>query len=361
MLCFHAQALRAQRLPSFSAPTPLPLPNPPSSGVSSAETASHSDLSHQLPPNLAKRHPGCKPLPTFQPELLPRLSHEEWSRGNAREYASGKRVSITLESTDRMKPKGRGQRPGLLYDPLHTGFEPTLEPHVLMAPCDGREGHHRYLLESRVVGSEAAILDVSYPTKVDDRLFEVGEGWLGQHGTVRGEDWGEGSMSALGGRRGYDGFAHEFKVKDPAKVREVKNGMFVAGTAFVRHFGGRDVGFEQLINLQGSLWPVATPPYPLCWNVSRDLANAAHCGRDATPSFAVWLEKSPGASGVCFLLFPRHGVAIQIVHGTWIRWDGSMCEHCTMVPGRGLGNSFISLFAAMPANLHQVLHAIVLA
>ena len=36
--------------------------------------------------------------------------------------------------------------------------------------------------------------------------------------------------------------------------------------------------------------------------------------------------------GSWYLLFPRHGLAIELCHGCWISWDGRVQPHCTAVP-----------------------------
>ena len=56
-----------------------------------------------------------------------------------------------------------------------------------------------------------------------------------------------------------------------------------------------------------------------------------------------------------WLLFPQHGVAVQLMHGTWVSWDGRSAPHCTAVPDVAAGDCLMSLFCSLPADAVGVL------
>ena len=75
----------------------------------------------------------------------------------------------------------------------------------------------------------------------------------------------------------------------------------------------------------------------------------------AARSFAVWLRAKPdGCACGWYFLFPEHGVAVVLAHGTWMSWDGRVQPHCSAVPCVPEGDRLLSLFASLPANLCSV-------
>jgi len=83
-----------------------------------------------------------------------------------------------------------------------------------------------------------------------------------------------------------------------------------------------------------------------------------HVDPDGARSFAVWLSKlgnaGIGHSGGWWLLFPKHGLAIALVHGTYVSWDGRVQAHCSAVPDTAPGDRLLSLFCSLPANAMRV-------
>jgi hypothetical protein len=130
-----------------------------------------------------------------------------------------------------------------------------------------------------------------------------------------------------------------------------------AGRAFIRRWTGARVEFEQLLEDQQRLWGAKSRPWPLCWDMSDGLGNAMHVDPDGHRSYAVWLSAlgHAGASRSWYLLFPRHGLAIELCHGCWISWDGRVQPHCTAVPDVAEGDRLMSLFCSLPANAMNVL------
>ena len=162
-----------------------------------------------------------------------------------------------------------------------------------------------------------------------------------------------------------DGFAGEF-VTDAAGVRNTHRMMEVVGEALGAHFTGRGLGYEDMLAMQRRLLPRSYATYPACWAISENLSNAMHIDMDASRSFAVWVSGKghEGVSGSWWFLFPRHGVAIAVVHGTYyISWDGRAAPHCTACPCVGEGGSLISIFTGFPHDLmvmrerHLVCHS----
>ena len=88
--------------------------------------------------------------------------------------------------------------------------------------------------------------------------------------------------------------------------------------------------------------------------VSWDLGNAMHCDDDGDRSFACWVSRNRQWSGRPLsrhwhLLFPRHGLVVTLVHGTWISWDGVAQPHCTAVPAVAPGDELYSAFCSISA------------
>ena len=134
-----------------------------------------------------------------------------------------------------------------------------------------------------------------------------------------------------------------------------------AGEVFAQHFRGRGVGYEDMLAEQGRLLGVGEGggeaigerEHPLCWDVTDGLGNSEHVDADGARSYAVWVAGDGHASQSCswWLLFPRHGVAVQLIHGTWVSWDGRVAEHCTAVPAVAPGDCLRSLFCTFPRDM----------
>ena len=88
----------------------------------------------------------------------------------------------------------------------------------------------------------------------------------------------------------------------------------------------------------------ASPPkWPRTWNVTGGgFANAMHVDRDASRSYACWVSKVPGSMSThTWFFFPMHGVIVEVVHGTWISWDGAQSPHVTPVPCMSYGDDMV--------------------
>ena len=68
----------------------------------------------------------------------------------------------------------------------------------------------------------------------------------------------------------------------------------------------------------------------------------------------LWWIKSDDVVGGWWFLFPKHGVAVELAHGTWMSWDGREQPHCTAVPQVEDNDKLLSLFASLPNNLCSV-------
>ena len=108
------------------------------------------------------------------------------------------------------------------------------------------------------------------------------------------------------------------------------------------------------------LWPESLTSHTCHYTlqVSFDLSNSMHVdSRDGRRSYAVWLSRlgyaGLGQSSHWWLLFPRHGLAVALVHGTYISWDGRAQHHCTAVPNVAPGDRLLSLFCSLPADCRK--------
>jgi hypothetical protein len=103
---------------------------------------------------------------------------------------------------------------------------------------------------------------------------------------------------------------------------------------FAAHFAGREVGWEEMLEKQAeALAQPQTKIGPLLGRICGLLGNSCHTDRDGARSFAVRLRAKPdGCECGWWLLFPEHGVAVALAHGTWISWDGRSQPHCSSVP-----------------------------
>lgn len=301
-----------------------------------------------------------KPIPwpsNFVPPLpavleVPLLPDDEWPRGNVRVLQRGVRRPIGMGAADRLKEGCRDQRAGLLYDESAPGFEPIMWPHVI-ALSEGES--FRVSLEGEREGEIPQLVDVCYNPDADPRLLGIGEHWLSVHDSVREGDLADGGMVGVGAHLSYEGVVKDFVTESRSAEERcrVANGMEVAGKCFKKHFEGRGVGFEELLAEQKRLMP-ERPAWPVCWACSGCLGNAAHFDRDCSRSFAVWVARRPGASGSWWFLFPRHGLAVALCHGTFISWDGRQQTHCTSSPQLGAGDNLVSLYAGLYADMKSV-------
>ncbi|KAI2497925.1 hypothetical protein MHU86_16581 [Fragilaria crotonensis] len=100
-------------------------------------------------------------------------------------------------------------------------------------------------------------------------------------------------------------------------------------------------------------------------DVSVDLSNASHYDvNDASSSFAIWTEDSPGTTNNWYLVLPNvfgkktrtgrtyNGVAIKLTHGTLISWDGRLIRHATSIMDRKPGCHVYGTFGAKAAIVH---------
>ena len=256
---------------------------------------------------------------------------------------------ISVADADALPMCNRRQRKGLCYHPAYPGFNPRAWPVVIEAREDAR-----LELGAQEKDESPSVVDICRsPTETVAPLLEVTNFVVGAHNPVRPDD-GVGTMAGAG-KHLYHGRLKKFALKDKQQHGRLGQTLQMAGKAFNSHFAERDVGYKEMLALQANLLPPGTPAFPQCWNCSDGLGNSMHIDHDAARSFAVWLCLKPGASREWWFLFPRHGVAIALTHGTYISWDGRVAEHCSAVPDVVDGDRLLSLFASLPAILCNVL------
>lgn len=106
---------------------------------------------------------------------------------------------------------------------------------------------------------------------------------------------------------------------------------------------------------QDAMFGHRSKPWPMCWSATRDLGNSMHVDvGDGARSYAAWFSRT-GKSIGWWLLFPRHGLAVQLTHGTFISWDGRVQPHCTSVATVAQGDGLYSLFCSLPKNAAKTL------
>ena len=311
---------------------------------------------------LGVRGLGAEPAPredctlpgrTVNPPLLP-LRHVEHlgaqaHRGNVVCKQSGF-SPISASAADKLPRGRRGQRNGLVYHPEYDGFAPDSWQVVINAHESAR-----LELAGAVDGAPSTIVDIQRaPATTEARLLEITEFAIDQHAMVRQSD-GVGGMVGIGDRLGYDGEVHSFVMKEEQLRGKFAHDLHFATEQFTAHFAGLNVGWEEMLKEQAELWPDPKPKSARCWDASVDLGNSCHTDRDGARSFAVWLRAKPdGCACGWWFLFPEHGVAVALAHGTWISWDGRSQPHCSAVPCVPEGDRLLSLFASLPANLCSV-------
>eukprot|EP00965_Chrysotila_dentata_P057258 1899117-Pleurochrysis_carterae.AAC.3 len=74
---------------------------------------------------------------------------------------------------------------------------------------------------------------------------------------------------------------------------------------------------------------------PACFVASRNLGNPAHIDvQDGSHSFVIWAFENPqnfrrDVKHTSWLLFPDVGLAIELIDGVGVSWDGRKLRHCT--------------------------------
>ena len=292
--------------------------------------------------------------------ICPHLG-EDYPRGNM--Y---RKKEVTQYKAARLQRTGQlgGRVVSLLYDEGHVGFCPknwrffvgrSDEGRWLLLPSDGdKEGqpHPLYVHRSKNVEENSS-------------LYEVTKTLINNHPQVRnGEGWdGVGSMIGVGEHLDMHGKHCNFVLKDEKRHMWTDTNenliMMDCGQIFEKHFGGKDVGYHDMIAKQKTVWPTNCPSrlsdHPRSYSASCNLGNELHRDNDAARSFAVWVNEKGDESKSWYLLFPEWEVAIEVTHGTWISWNGRYCGHCTAVPNVAAGDSLLSLFCTIPQRLYTFL------
>ena len=289
-------------------------------------------------------------------QFFPLLPDSEWERGNVRKFPSGHVLPIEPDAADALPTGRRGQHHGLLYDGSWLGHDPHHWPHPVLPLASGAASECRLRMEDEEGGCDAVALDVGYEPSPDSRLVGIAETMVEAHvATCREGDGSEGAMWGVGDHLRRDGLRGAFATHDETGRRRVAAAMEVAGGIFERRYVGKGLGYEQMVEEQQRLWQ--SPPWPMCWDVSCNLGNSSHRDPDGWRSYAVWVRSGGGAapqSDRWWLLFQRHGVAVAIVHGTWISWHGRKLSNCSAVPRVAGGERLLSVFCHLPANLTKV-------
>lgn len=80
--------------------------------------------------------------------------------------------------------------------------------------------------------------------------------------------------------------------------------------------------------------------------MSKNYGNASHYDiYDSSMTFGIWVEENPSSATNWYFILPNvsyngsNGIAIEIVHGRCIIWDGKVIRHCTSVADIGTNNN----------------------
>jgi hypothetical protein len=193
-------------------------------------------------------------------------------------------------------------------------------------------------------------------------LLSTCEDIANNYSGVRGQGWGGvGGMFSAGYNVGYKGrispvaLSPRMKKKPSAAADSIKKRLSIAGEIFHEEFSGKNVGFEEMMQLQTDIWPKNRDRLkgPVCWIVSKDLGNPQHVDDDISRSYAGWfMSEKDDEDASAWFLFPDWSVAIELCNNTWISWDGVHCAHCSSVPHLGENNHIYSLFTAITRRVY---------
>ena len=223
---------------------------------------------------------------------IPLLPDHEYERGNVRKFPSGDVLPIDAEAADRIPVGRRGQRTGLLYHGGWLGHDPHHWPHTVLPLACGAAFETTLLLENEL-GGGVVPLHVAYDPAPDPRLVGIAETMVDVHvAACRVSDCAVGGMWGVGDHLRRDGLRGAFATHDDAGRHRVASVMEVAGGIFHRHYVGKGLGFEEMVQEQQRLWQ--SPTWPVCWDVSRNLGNACHRDADGWRCYAVWVRKGGG-------------------------------------------------------------------
>ena len=98
-------------------------------------------------------------------------------------------------------------------------------------------------------------------------------------------------------------------------------------------------------------------------DVSVNLANASHYDvNDASQGFSIWTEDEPGTTEDWYFVLPNvygqipgtnetyNGLAIRLMHGVLVSWDGRVVRHCTSMMNRR-SNVYGTFYASKSKNI----------
>jgi len=270
---------------------------------------------------------------------------------------------ITQESAASLPMSGRNQVPSLVYDESKNGFCPrewrfhvnqNEDQSLFLQPLDQDGDGDDY--------SNMVHVHRSRNEEENFFLYRSTSNFINERNAVRTtKGWdGKGKMVGIGEHIDRKGVHCIFVIKPELRNQwsneAEKITLQKCGNIFKKHFENKPVGFKELLLKQKFLWPTDCPDeltdVPQCWNASLNLGNELQNDCDGDRSFAVWINNKKESSNISwYLLFPEWEVAIEICHGTWISWNGTVCGHCMAVPNLADGDRLLSLFCSIPKKL----------
>jgi hypothetical protein len=146
-------------------------------------------------------------------------------------------------------------------------------------------------------GAHPTIVDIKRAPLTDAKLFDITATAINEHNLLRTDD-GVGDMVGIGDHLGYDGDMHPFVMKNKLLRGKLSRHLHFASMLFAKHFAGRGVGWEDMLNVQAELWPNPKPKSAKCWAASQDLGNSCHTDPDNSRSLLCGYEQIQMGLGV---------------------------------------------------------------
>mmetsp|Transcript_21344 Transcript_21344/g.56190 ORF Transcript_21344/g.56190 Transcript_21344/m.56190 type:complete len:346 (+) Transcript_21344:580-1617(+) len=174
---------------------------------------------------------------------------------------------------------------------------------------------------------------------------------------VRTDDGGAGFMVGAGLHFSYAGLVEAFKARDGKRSHDdwstAASMLHMAAKSFVALFSGAGCGWEAFAQQRAA---ARFGGLPACADASHNLANPVHLDvGDGDRSFAIWTRGQPQLGEIVghYLLFPHVGLAIELVDGVAVSWDGRVLAHCTSEPATAVraDDALFSLFFSLPIDV----------
>ena len=181
-----------------------------------------------------------------------------------------------------------------------------------------------------------------------DKCNELGEALSKKRQRVRWQCNDLGKMKIVGKHND-----HEFSVGKYVDVKECSKKIALLASDYFD-----SIGFKKYVDAIASCNKYGKCDgmenlFCSCIVQSQNLVNSAHFDvNDNSISISTWTETNPGMAKGWYFVLPnvtfdgKNGIAIQLSHGTTIKWDGREIWHCTAMEEGGENNNVFGTFFA---------------